>query len=202
MEVGCGDGSLLQRLRARGFDAEGIDFDPGAVAQASSKGLKVGLGDLQSANLADGTFDFVVASHVIEHVLDPSALLRECRRILKPGGTAVFITPNITSFGHRTFKRCWLHLDPPRHLQLFTPDSLRGLGLAAGFAEAVTRTAPRDARNLFHASREIAMGGSYQWGKPMSALRWVWATGLLLQEAWSLRHAPDRGEEIVLFLTK
>ena len=200
MEVGCGDGSLLQRLKDRGFDAEGIDIDPGAVAQARSKGLKVGLGDLASARILDASYDFVVASHAIEHVPDPLALLVECNRILKPGGSAVFITPNIESFGHRAFKQNWLHLDPPRHLHLFTVASLRRLGLDAGFAKVETRTAPRDARTLFHASREIASSGTFVWGKPLSALRWVWASGLLIQEACSLRRRPNQGEEIILYL--
>jgi 2-polyprenyl-3-methyl-5-hydroxy-6-metoxy-1,4-benzoquinol methylase len=43
-------------------------------------------------------------NHVIEHVSDPLALLRECYRILSPGGYVGIVTPNVKSLAHRLFR--------------------------------------------------------------------------------------------------
>lgn len=58
------------------------------------------VGDVEKSPLSDSSVDMIVSSFVIEHVNDPLAVLRECRRILKPGGAAVFCTPNL--YGYKT----------------------------------------------------------------------------------------------------
>lgn len=81
VEIGCGDGALLAELRARGFGVSwrGFDVDPGAVAAAVGRGIEAELYDGAAVPL--GECDLVVMSHVLEHVADPSALLREAARL-------------------------------------------------------------------------------------------------------------------------
>lgn len=134
LDVGCGKGDLMMRMRQQGWGVEGLEVDADAVEYGRTiNGLTVHLGSLESAQFPDNTFDVITSNHVIEHVHDPIALIRECLRVLKPGGRLVLATPNIESFGHRVFKRNWSHLDPPRHLRLFTAKTLRECAVRAGF---------------------------------------------------------------------
>lgn len=97
LDVGCGDGMMLELLRDAGVDAAGIDKDADRVAAAMSKGLTATTAEAHSylddkVNMFDGIF----LRHVIEHFDGPDGvlLLYLCRRALTPGGTIVAITPN------------------------------------------------------------------------------------------------------------
>ena len=91
-----------------------MELDPGGVATARARGVPVYQGQLADAKFPDNHFDAVHSAHVIEHVYDPVALLRECFRILKPGGKLVIITPNTGSWGHRKFGSTWHGWDGSR----------------------------------------------------------------------------------------
>ena len=127
LDIGVGDAAMLARFAELGWDVEGIDVDQIAVDAATAKGLNVKLGDLFSQAYPDDSFDCVTMRHVQEHVPQPVELLRECRRILKPGGMLVSVVPNAESWEHRRFKDRWVALEPPRHLWLFGPKSLARL---------------------------------------------------------------------------
>lgn len=144
LDVGCGSGSWLGHMRSLGWQVEGLDFDAQAVNAAIGRGLAVRLGGLEEQAFAANSFDVVTMSHVIEHVPNPVITLKECARILKPGGKLVLWTPNISSLGHRIFKQHWRGLEPPRHLHLFCPSSMQSLLRLGGFTDASirTRTAP------------------------------------------------------------
>lgn len=140
LDIGCGNGRQLERFAQAGWRTVGIDFDAGAVATARALGLDVRHGDLTSQGFDSGEFDAIVMSHVIEHVPDPVALLCECCRVLKPGGSIVLVTPNADAFGHRLYGRHWLGLEPPRHLHVLTAGALRSMVRQAGFDVQVSRT--------------------------------------------------------------
>ncbi|MGL4651032.1 MAG: class I SAM-dependent methyltransferase, partial [Caldilineaceae bacterium] len=103
LDVGCGDGTRLLRLRSLGWQVHGQDVDPTSVQVARTRGLTVVLGELVGADLDAGSFDAITMHHVLEHVLDPDALIRECHRLLAPGGVLVVTTPNARSLGLRNF---------------------------------------------------------------------------------------------------
>ncbi len=128
LDVGCGDGRRLALFKAKGWDVVGQEVDPESVKVAKAKyGLDVRLGDLEKLSFPDNFFDAITMNHVIEHLYDPRSVLDECYRILKSGGKLVMITPNSESFGHQYFQRSWLHLDPPRHLNIFSLKNLERL---------------------------------------------------------------------------
>ncbi len=103
LDVGCGDGRFLYRMYQAGWTVAGLDFDPKGIESAKLKYGKYGFElmntDLFSARFPDNSFDAVTLGHVIEHVPDPVAILAEAKRILKPGGRLVAITPNVESYG-------------------------------------------------------------------------------------------------------
>ena len=191
LDVGCGSGELLVRMRSLGWRVEGVDFDPAAVAVARRKGLSVREGSLREQNFPDACFDAVVMSHVIEHVHEPRELLIEVRRILKPSGRLVIATPNASSLGHRILRDAWPFLDPPRHLQIFTPRALEAIVRAAGFDDVRVCTEIRSAAAML----------------PLLRTHWLWKTlrikriaSRLFQygENLALHFDADAGEEIAL----
>ncbi len=133
LDVGCGSGSWLAFMQARGWVTQGVDFDDRAVAAARARGLPVSLGSLEDQQLPAGGLDAVTLHHVVEHLPDPVATLRECRRILRPGGKLVVATPNGTSLGHQLLGRSWRGLEPPRHLHVFNFSALDAALRLAGF---------------------------------------------------------------------
>jgi SAM-dependent methyltransferase len=134
LEVGCGAGKTLAYLQSLGWRAVGTDLDGEAVAVAASLGVDARHGALEALAFPANNFDAVVVKHVIEHLPDPRATLREIRRILKPGGTLIVLTPNAAGRGHARFGKHWRGLEPPRHLHIFTPGSLELLITEVGFS--------------------------------------------------------------------
>ncbi len=133
LDVGCGSGEKLKRLQELGWNAGGIDTDERAVLNAQGKGLRVRAGALAEQRYPDNHFDAIVLMDVIEHALNPGELIRECRRIVKPGGVVIVTTPNAGSFSRPAYGNNWRGLEPPRHLFIQTPSSLRKLAADAGF---------------------------------------------------------------------
>jgi SAM-dependent methyltransferase len=126
LDIGCGSGVTLRLLRGAGWEAIGQELDSAAADQARRySGCKVHVGAVEDLVAEAESFDAITMSHVIEHVTDPVGLLRACRRLLKPGGRVVAVTPNIDSLGHHVYAMDWRGLEPPRHLQLFSLAALR-----------------------------------------------------------------------------
>jgi len=147
LEVGCGNGQMLRRMKDEGWDVTGIEIDAqaGIFAQLAVGAASVYIGSLEEAALPDDSFNAITMNHVVEHLHDPIGVLGECYRILKPGGRLVLVTPNTQSLGHARFNRNWVGLDPPRHLYLYSPSSLSTLAQQAGFGEVNIWTTPANA---------------------------------------------------------
>lgn len=202
LDVGCGSGVLLARMKSLGWDAEGVELDPGGVTAARARGVRVHQGQLADAKFPDKCFDAVHSAHVIEHVYDPVTLLRECFRILKPGGKLVILTPNTGSWGHRKFGSAWLNLDPPRHLILFNQLTLRAAAERNGFVVERLDSTIRSAWVYGALSRKIARTGRGEMselGKPANLL-----AGMLFQTGERVRKWFDRnaGDELLLIARK
>lgn len=201
LDVGCGSGAMLKSIADRGWRVEGVDFDPKAVQNAQAKGLKVHLGSLEEQKFPDNTFDAITMSHLIEHMPDPLGLLRECHRILKPGGCLVTVTPNAFSWGHRLYGSDWRGLEPPRHLSVFTPHALINAVRHAGFTEVCCRAIPR-ARGILLASRMLQRSGWVDLTAPTLLTERLWAEGMEFLEWLVGRVDKAAGEELVLTATE
>lgn len=97
LDVGCGEGAFGASLEARGVRVTGIELDAQAAAVASrrlSRVLSVGAEEAVAA--LDVRPDAIVLADVLEHLREPSAVLRALRAALSPGGTLVFSVPNAT----------------------------------------------------------------------------------------------------------
>lgn len=160
LDVGCGNGLFLKKMRELGWLVAGVEPDPKAVQVARNQhGLEVSQGTLMDAGLQENSFDVVTMSHVIEHVSDPIELLRACHRVLKPGGKLVAVTPNIQSLGQKWFGDSCLALDPPRHLYIFSPKSFERCAQKAGFTNNNVSSVARLVPLIWAASKHIRRNG-------------------------------------------
>jgi 2-polyprenyl-3-methyl-5-hydroxy-6-metoxy-1,4-benzoquinol methylase len=139
LDVGCADGRLLTWYRdaipGRTIETYGIDIGEEAVERAKQAGHIAVAGRFEvDKELPDGTFDLIVASHVIEHVDDPVGFARRAAELLKPGGVFMFATPNVDSADVRRFGRFWGGWHFPRHWTLYDPASAERLAAQIGLA--------------------------------------------------------------------
>ena len=202
LEIGCGRGLMLKRMAELGWQAEGLDIDPKAVDAARRQGLIVHLGTIAAQGFPDDSFDAVVMSHVIEHVPDPRALVQECHRILKPGGRLVSITPNGGGWGHARYGPDWRGLEPPRHLHIFTAESMTGLARTAGFSDAKVSSVVANARGILLASRRLRRPGGTAVDGPYSRASRTLGRAMQIGEWLLLNFRPRAGEELLLQAVK
>lgn len=159
LDVGCGDGAFLARMKSLGWDPVGVEPDEKAATAAKARfDGEVFIGTLEAAGFADQSFDAITLSHVIEHVGDPQELLGRCRRLLRKGGRVVVTTPNAESLGHRIFRKDWRGLEVPRHLWVFSLRSLQKLATEAGLTTGALRTSARGAHAFYLESRLLRAG--------------------------------------------
>jgi 2-polyprenyl-3-methyl-5-hydroxy-6-metoxy-1,4-benzoquinol methylase len=198
LDVGCGNGRFLAIMRDAGWEVLGVDVDPLSAKIAKEQfGVPVIVGTLAEAGLPDESFDAVTLNHVIEHVYDPIALLRECHRVLKPQGRVVVVTPNVESMGHQVFRGYWRGLEPPRHLYLFALRTLRICAAKSGLHIKALRTSSRSARFIWTVSHTIKEKGRFSDSDVTWRLR---IKGLAFQarEMVALRASEGAGEELIL----
>jgi 2-polyprenyl-6-hydroxyphenyl methylase/3-demethylubiquinone-9 3-methyltransferase len=89
VDLGCGGGLMAPYARRLGYRHVGVDIGTAALDLARGHGVLPVRGSVLQVPLADGCADVVLACEVLEHVDDDVAVLAECARLLKPGGTLV-----------------------------------------------------------------------------------------------------------------
>lgn len=204
LDVHCGDGTTLLRMREHGWDAEGVEPDLRAVEAARARGLRVAHGTLAAQGYPDDHFEAVALSHVVEQVHDPRAEIEECFRVLAPGGRLVIETPNAAALSRQVLGAHWRGLEPPRHLQVFTMAALARLARGCGFHVERMASTAKAARFFWAASIATAQArrrgavASDRWGAGTRALAALGAAS----EMALLALVPDVGEELVVVARK
>ena len=163
LDIGCGSGEALAEFRARGaVRTVGIEIDPGAGAVAAARpDVDVVLvGDVEEtlAQVTDHAFDLVIASHVLEHLVDPWTVTRRLVALLAPGGSLLGGVPNVRhapTVARLLVRGSWEYADAGildrTHLRFFTRRSLEDMLTGAGLRDVTIRPdfgASRHARRL------------------------------------------------------
>jgi SAM-dependent methyltransferase len=140
LDCGCAAGALLGELRGRGWDCAGVEICRAEAEYARrERSLDVRSLPLEENRFSGGSFDVVLASHLIEHLNSPAAFVSEVRRILAPGGVFIVTTPNIGGFQAKLFRGRWRSAIFD-HLYLFSVKTLSALLAQKGFAVEKTVT--------------------------------------------------------------
>lgn len=151
LEVGCGDGALLCALHERGFGGTlaGVEVAQAAVDIAGARPQigSVDLYDGEHLPLADRSFELGILSHVLEHVLDPAALLAEVARVCSAVVVEVPLEANWSA--RRAGKRA--HGAEVGHLRLLDRAAVRAIVAQAGLriAGELEDPLPLQAHNFF-----------------------------------------------------
>ncbi len=163
-DLACGEGTFVELLWSAGHAALGVDADPGCCARARAKGLTVAQAEVTTWLIAqpDASWDGLFCAHLIEHLPYASVLglFRQARRVLRPGGRLVVVTPNVRALVSH-LEMFYLHFG---HISFYHPHLLAFFAQQAGFASTQEGENPRLARPMFGSS--VQAGGSPADGGP------------------------------------
>lgn len=155
LDVACGISTLGKNFSDRVY---GLDLNQEAIKIARKHGINAKVGDVEKTwNYPNEYFDIVIASHIIEHVVNPDHLILEAKRVLKKNGLFIVATPNLAAWFNRAllllgfqpfftevstidktlgikFTRKLTQVrNPLGHLRIFTLDSLKDILKLYGF---------------------------------------------------------------------
>lgn len=128
LDIGCSLGFLLHQAQELGWEPYGLEVSAYAAQYAREKfGIAIHQGTLEDDTYPPSSFDAVICSHVLEHVLSPRTLLRRIHAILRPGGVLLILVP--TQFSSLSYKLLGTVRGegPPRHLSFFSRRTLSSL---------------------------------------------------------------------------
>jgi 2-polyprenyl-3-methyl-5-hydroxy-6-metoxy-1,4-benzoquinol methylase len=147
LDVGAGEGTLIQSALERGWEAEGTELSSAMVRHARDElGLTVHHGVLENITLPADTYDAIILNHVLEHVKNPRTTLQRVAELLHPRGVVRVEVPNLASFSSRLKKgqsrlklkkNPWKHYATGHHFWYFTPATLKRTLEAAGLSVIV-----------------------------------------------------------------
>jgi SAM-dependent methyltransferase len=134
VDIGCGNGFVLEVARARGWtDLRGVEPSSDAIAQAPADIGELIVQDVMHAGLLPHeSFDAVTLFQVLDHIPEPLALLQECRAILRPRGVILALNHNVTAWSARLLGERSPIVDV-EHTYLYSPATMRRLFERAGF---------------------------------------------------------------------
>lgn len=129
LDVGCGNGGFLDTVREiTGCSVHGVDTSKIAAKRARDNyQIDIFAGALPECPFPDDYFDVITAWWYLEHVPNPSEVLQKMSSLLKQDGYCVIGVPNIDSLNAKIFRDKWYHLDCPRHLYIYSPDTMARL---------------------------------------------------------------------------
>ena len=122
LDIGAGTGDFLLTAQENGWQTIGLEPSPRAKGIAIKKGISF-VGDTKE--LESHSFDTITMWHVLEHVPDLDAQIKELKRLLKPEGTLIIAVPNYKSFDAKHYGAFWAAYDVPIHFWHFSKKAIQ-----------------------------------------------------------------------------
>lgn len=127
LDIGCGTGAFLHTMQQAGWQITGLEPDATARQKATELyGISPAAPD-QLFQLQSGSFDAISMWHVLEHVHELHAYVKQLNNLLADNGRIFIAVPNYTSYDASAYAENWAAYDVPRHLYHFSPASMKGL---------------------------------------------------------------------------
>jgi 2-polyprenyl-3-methyl-5-hydroxy-6-metoxy-1,4-benzoquinol methylase len=160
LDLGAAHGAFVRLAAVAGFDALGIEMSPTVVELARRTfGIDMRVGPLESAGVADDSFDVIASFDVLEHLRDPEATLRAVRRALRPDGLLIMQTPDFPARSAEELRAgndlFLAHLQPPEHLFLFSKTAAGEMLRRTGFPRVAFETPLYSYDMFFVAATEL-----------------------------------------------
>lgn len=134
LDIGCGKGEFLRVAKENGWEVFGLEPTQSRAEMARKNyGLRVVNAPLDHSLFKPESFDAVTLWHVFEHLPSPREALEIVHDCLKPEGVLLIAIPNIDSWQAMIGKERWFHLEAPRHLFHYSPDTITQLLQEHGF---------------------------------------------------------------------
>lgn len=134
LDIGCGTGAFLNAMKTAGWGITGLEPDATVRTKAAALyGIAAEAPD-RLFELKAGSFNVITMWHVLEHVHDLQAYLKQMCNLLATGGRLIIAVPNYTSHDATAYGPYWAAWDVPRHLYHFSPASMQQLLEKNGFA--------------------------------------------------------------------
>lgn len=163
LDIGCSSGAFLGTMKGGDWKLYGIDMEASTAEKArAATGAEVFVGDVLDAPFPAESFDVITGFDLLEHVYHPRQFLARVLEWLKPGGIFYAGVPNIESWESRVLGTYWYGLELPRHISLFSPQSLRQVLTSLGFQE-ISLTTPRTSY-LLHSVNYLCSGAMEKMG--------------------------------------
>ena len=143
LDIGCGSGGNAALLTRNAWIVDGITISPNEASLARTVCREVAIHNLEQGlpeTIKPESYDVVLASHVLEHVLYPEKLLTDCWRALKPNGGILVVLPNLLFWKNRVkmalgrFEYQNAGIMDYTHCRWYTLDSAKALLAKHGFA--------------------------------------------------------------------
>jgi 2-polyprenyl-3-methyl-5-hydroxy-6-metoxy-1,4-benzoquinol methylase len=127
LDIGCGTGAFLHTMKTAGWGITGLEPDDTARAKAKELYQLDPQSPEQLFQLQAGTYHAITMWHVLEHVHELHAYIKQLHQLLTPQGKIFIAVPNYTSKDADIYKEHWAAYDVPRHLYHFSPQSMEQL---------------------------------------------------------------------------
>ena len=127
LDIGCGTGAFLHTMQTAGWQITGLEPDDTARKKAAELYALQPLSPDKLFQLPPASFNAITMWHVLEHVHELHAYIKQLAQLIAPGGKIVIAVPNYTSKDAAIYNEYWAAYDVPRHLYHFSPAAVRKL---------------------------------------------------------------------------
>jgi 2-polyprenyl-3-methyl-5-hydroxy-6-metoxy-1,4-benzoquinol methylase len=158
LDIGCGDGFLLDKLNQQGFKNL-FGIDPYLENEIQKKDYKIRKESIEGLVSEQCKFDIIILSHVFEHFEEPLESLKNIYKLLDRSGFLILRTPISSGYAFYKYKKDWYQIDAPRHILIPSFLGLKELCKEVGY----------ELHNYFFDSdaKQFLISANYKRGIPM-----------------------------------
>ncbi|MFH6767361.1 class I SAM-dependent methyltransferase [Gaetbulibacter aquiaggeris] len=158
LDIGCGDGFLLDKLNEQGFKKL-FGIDPYLEKEIQKNDYKIRKESVEGLVNEKCKFDIIILSHVFEHFEEPHSSLKNIYKLLESNGALILRSPISSCYAFKKYKKNWYQIDAPRHILIPSFSGLKQMCEKLGFR----------LQNYFFDSdaKQFLISANYKRGIPM-----------------------------------